>query len=844
MRLFSRLTPLWIALILALCLAGVSFAQDSAQARFVHALPGAGAIDIYVGTEPTVRALDFGQTTTFINLPAGDNQITVTPSGATTALWAQTFVPAVDTASTLIVSSTEPLQFSVFLDDLSALPLGRTRVTAIHAIAGGPAVDVVLEDGRAVVAGLEYNQPYGTLDLPSLVYPLGVVPTGGAVSDALLPIADYSLNSGTAYTIVAYGTAANPQALVLTAPTASEAGSSFARFAHGVPGGPAVDIYLDEVLAAPSLTFGGDTGFIAVPAGEYTATIREAGSADDIASASVTLDADDYVTAVALTGEDGVEIGTFADDVASITPEQAAFALVNGIVTASPVTLALQDEAGASLSDAAAGGESVVANVAPSETAVSALIDYGAAAQDVSPLAIAPINGGVYYTVLTVADEEAVQVLELQPVSIAQTVGSAPGIAIAAAAAPVEVAVQATPTPTVIPVIDATAVPLAADPNVVLAQPTVAPPAATTAPAGPTARVILDPGANLQLRQYPNRDAFSLGLAPSGTTLNVIGRVGDPAPDPAIAVPTLDPVITPTVDPISELPEDQDLVAADTWLNVEYLTPDGGVINAWVNAQFLDVRDARGRLQRLADLPTVPSNQAGEARDTAVTPPPLPENVVVATVVGLDAGVNLQIRRTPETTGESLALVPNDTALELVGMIETEAQDWAFVRYTAPDGSSVTGWVATRFLIYSFRGNRTDLETLDSQGRLPTVPPDRRGALGAGVAGPVAPTQDPLRNAVVGTISLDQGANLHLRRSPDANSESLALMPSGTHLLVTGRTDTNEWVEVEFEGQVGYTSARYVTLTFNGTPYDLNQVPITVDTGLGIATPTATATPG
>jgi hypothetical protein len=843
MRWLSRLTPLWIALILALCLTGLTMAQGSALVRFVHALPGAGAIDIYVGTEPTVRTLDFGQTTTFINFPAGDNQITVTPAGATTALWTQTFAPAADTASTLIVSSTEPLQFTVFQNDLTALPLGRTRVTAIHAIAGGPAVDVVLEDGRAVVAGLEYNQPYGTLDLPSLVYPLGVVPTGGALSDALLPIADFALNSGTAYTIVAYGTAANPQALVLTAPTAPEGDSSFVRFAHGVPGADAVDIYVDEILVAPSLSFGGDTGFIAIPSGEYTAVIREAGGTEDIASVNVTFDAGDYVTAIALAGEDGVGISAFADDVAAITPDQAAFALFNGIITANPVTLALQDASGASLSDAAAGGEGVLANVAPSEEAVSALVDYGAAAQDVSPLAAAPINGGVYYTVLTVADEEAVQVLELQPVSIAQSVGSAPGTAIAAAA-PVEVAVQATPTPTVIPAIDATAIPQAADPNVVQAQPTVAPPAATTAPAGPTARVILDPGANLQLRQYPTRDAFSLGLAPSGTTLNVIGRAGDPAPDPGIATPTVDPLITPTVDPITELPEDQDLVPADTWLNVDYLTPDGGVINAWVNAQFLDVRDPRGNLQRLADLPTVPSNQPGEARDTAVTPPPLPENVVIATVVGLDAGVNLQIRRTPETTGESLALVPNDTALELVGMIETEARDWAFVRYTAPDGSSVTGWVAARFLVYSFRGNSTDLETLDSQGRLPTVPPDRRGALGAGVAGPVAPTQDPLRNAVVGTISLDQGANLHLRRSPDANSESLALMPSGTQLLVTGRTDTNEWVEVEFEGQVGYTSARYVTLTFNGTPYDLNQVPITVDTGLGIATPTATATPG
>jgi uncharacterized protein YraI len=391
--------------------------------------------------------------------------------------------------------------------------------------------------------------------------------------------------------------------------------------------------------------------------------------------------------------------------------------------------------------------------------------------------------------------------------------------------------------------IEPTAAPAAApttDPNVVIAV-TAAPEvvAATPLPAGPTARIILDPGANLQLRQYPNRDAFSLGLAPSGAVLLVNGRQGPAEFNvPGVPTPTLDPLVTPIPDPASLLAEDEDLFPADTWLNVIYITPDSGQVEAWVNAAFLDVRDARGNLQRLADLPTIPENRPGEARNTALTPPPTNRDLVVATVFNLDQAANLQIRRTPNTAGESLALVPNGTALELIGVNET--REWAFVRYNPPEGGEVTGWASTIFLEYSFRNQPQTLDELFERERTEVIPDDRRGGVGAGTAGPVAPTRDPLRNVVVGEVTLNTGANLHLRRNPNSNSESLALIPSETRVLVTGRTDTSEWVEVEFEGQTGWVSSLYLSLTFNDLPYELQEVPVTVFTIL----PTATATPG
>jgi SH3-like domain-containing protein len=802
-----------LAFALALSLTSLLFAQSgNTQVRFVHVLSGAGAVDVYINNIPAVVGLDYGQASTYLTVPAGDHQVAVTASGTTTPLWQQPFAATDDSAFTMVVSSTSPLQFFAYQDDLSSLGLGETRITAIHAIPDAPAVDVVLEDGRAVIAGLGYNQPYGTLDLPSLAYPLAIVPTGASIGEAVIPVTPFALNAGSSYAVVAYGSLASPQVLVLSAPVASEAGSGFARLVHGVASAPAVDIYLNEVLVAPSLAFGGDTSFIALPAGDYTAVIREAGTSNDIASAQVVLEAGDYVTGIALVADGEVVIQPVVDEVSAVDSAAPAFTIVNGLLDSSSDLSLVNTDDNTTLIEAVAAGASETTALRPAAPVLEvALSDSSAPPFN---LAAGTIYGGTYYTAIVVEGTDGPELLLLSPVSLSQSLGSAPGSLLAAA--PPEVAAQ--PTATVIPAIDATAVPQ-------VVQPT-APPAATPLPPGPTARVILDPGANLQLRQYPNRNAFSLGLAPSGSVLQVIGRAGDPAP--AIGAPTIDPSITPTTDPISLIPPEQDLVASDTWLNVDYLTPDGGVINAWVNAQFLDVRDVRGRRQRLADLPTVPSNQPGEARDTAVAPPPLPSEIIVATVVGLNEGVNLQVRRIPSTNGESLALVPVSGEMELIGIGETG--EWAFVRYLTPEGGAVTGWVSASFLTYSFRGNAVTLEVMSEQGRLSVIPDDRRGEVGAGVSGPVAPTRDPLRNVVVGTVSLNQGANLHLRRNPDANSESLALMTSDTQVVVNGRTDTGEWVQIEFEGQVGWTFSRYLTLTFNGVPFNLTEVPVVLTT--------------
>src|SRR5690606_34050630 len=91
MPVFKRL--LISLLLLAILVAGAGvLAQpgDSALLRFVHTIPGASPIDVYVDDVLTVSGLPFGEATTYINVPPGTKAIKATPSGASIALWEQT----------------------------------------------------------------------------------------------------------------------------------------------------------------------------------------------------------------------------------------------------------------------------------------------------------------------------------------------------------------------------------------------------------------------------------------------------------------------------------------------------------------------------------------------------------------------------------------------------------------------------------------------------------------------------------------------------------------------------------------------------------------------------------
>jgi hypothetical protein len=443
-----------------------------------------------------------------------------------------------------------------------------------------------------------------------------------------------------------------------------------------------------------------------IPADSYDVALRPAGEADGeaVAEGPITLDAGAAVTVVAVSSADGLMFMVAPGDLATPSAETAVVELISS--SANPVAV-----------ESTSGQDVVTAD--PSEIATAAVPaspDALIAASDGQGLLTlpGPIYGGAYYTFVAADGEDGAVAFALPPLSIATTIGSAPGDqtigdeAAEPTAAPTEAVAVATPTEGAVAA-DATAVPTSAPEQ----QVTAAPPAGTV----PTARVLTDPGVNVHLRQFPGSGALSLALLPSGTQVDVLGRPGEPTFPPDV---TATPTGTPFVDPATLLEPGSDLDPAETWLFVQLVAPDGGTVSGWINALFLTTPELNGRPLRLADLPLVPANTAGEYNSSFVPTP--------------------------------------------------------------------------------------------------------------------VPTQ-PFEDQVVATIDqLNPGSNLHLRRNPTPDSESLGLIPAGTQLVVEGVNDTGEWYQVTFNGTTGWISSTYVSLTLNGRPYDPAGLQV-------LATPTPTQTP-
>jgi uncharacterized protein YgiM (DUF1202 family) len=805
-----------------------SFAQANGKARFVHVVPGVGAVDIYINQQLAVEMLPYGGASLLLNLPEGTHTVTVTPANNSTTVWTQEITIAASRPTTFIAS--EPTAFTPVVLSQNELPFGAARLLLYHGLAGGPAVNVVLAEavslggqeqpaGTPIATEMAYGSSFGSFDVPTQQYLVDVVTADDetvVLDDLTLPLA-----TSTAYLAIVYGTTAQPEALLLSAPTQPGTETGLVRFAHAVVGGPAVDIYAGSTLIVPSLAAEQASEHIALPAEEHTIAIHTAGTEDVLAQADITVAQGSAQTIIAMETVGAVVIANYADDISSVLSDSsaAAISVVNAIAESTLEEVTVGGDTVAEDLDFAFASEA--SPVVPTIGELAFTLTLGGQTGSV-PSGTVYLYGGTYYNAIAVrGDVFNSPRLLLFPTTISTGLGSAPNGQMMLAM-PMETPLTPIAAVTLPPPADLLATAAATPAPVVAANTNVI-----------TGRVLLDPGANLQLRQFPNADALSLGLAPSGTVLVVNGREG--APVALVEGQAPPPEAADWVDPVGLLPDERtDLDPTQTWLRVTYNTPDGGTITAWVNAQFLDVRDGRNERALLRNLEPIGGNIPGAASQTLVTPPPVPTDTLTAQVYNLNPGVSLNIRRFPSVDAEVIGRVPNGTVLVFVGMEETD--QWAFVEYTTPEGGIVRGWVTVQYIQYTYNGRVYTLEDFKnvvsrttSQALFEVIPADTVGTISGPAAEITLPTVDPLKDQFVATVRLDPGANLQLRRNPDPTSESLNLIPTNTQLIVSVRTEAGDWLKVTFEGDEGWISSSFVTITFNGVSASVVEIPVDTD---------------
>lgn len=848
------------ALVLIAALAGLvgpQMQEAQAQAgesrvRFLHAVAGAPNVDVYVDGALAAADLAYGEVTPHLTVAAGDHTVTLRQagSGAESAALLEVPVPlAPDLAFTIVAQgAANALEAALYEDILDPLEPGMARLTAINAIPDAPPLDVITTAGGPLLQGVNYATQFGTINIPTGLQDLVVVPAGGAVESAIAPVGQVALRTGTLYTIVMLGTlegTTEPSTMVLATPTNAAEGATLVRVAHGSADAPAVDVYANDTLIVPALELGQMTGHVALPAGDYAVALRPAGSAladEPVLTANVTLDGQTPALTLAAVGQladETLALQVFPDNLAGMTSELARLSVLNS-VPGSTATVSLATEP---LQEVAAGLESgqsgAVIDIEPGAYLLTAEV-----AGDGEPvqLVIPEIDyiGGTYYNVLVYGGgANAVPVdASVEGTAVMVTVDSLPGMPVVPPAieateapadrpapteppAPTEAPVEATPESAVLTTPDATVetevVPDDAPPPTAVAQEPTAVPATPaplqTQPTGPTAFVELDPNANLHCRQYPRADALSLGLIPSGATVAVLGRTGEPLV-PDTGDPTPEP--TPVVETIEDL-----------WVSVRWDTPDGGFLRCWVAARYLRVED-RGRvlddLEELLQLPEVPFNEPGEAVNTGVSSPTPIYDAVLATVE-LDPGVSLQLRRYPQTDAEALDRIPAQAQAEVLGYAEVPSEglvgqpvdpNWLRVRYLKEDGGAVIGWISAQYVSISQLGRPVEITSL------PQVDPEE--------AGFYEQTGQPLpvpveQQEIVGVVALNPGANLNLRDRPTQDARVVVGIPSGETVILNGRNADATWVRVTYESAAGtlegWVAAQYLSISRGGQSVDL-----------------------
>lgn len=861
---------------------GNALAQDAmSRVRFLHAVPGAPNVDVYLDGAPVASNVAYSDVTPHIQVPAGDHQIALRLAGSSPDAAALVEVPAVPLVANfafLVVfqgspDALEAVRYEDFLDEI--IP-GMARIAAINAISDAPPLDLLTSAGSPLLPGVSYGSQFSTININTGLQDLVFVPAGGALESAVAEVGVVPLHSGVLYTFVAIGTLEGDtpaETLVIPSPVNGTADSVRVRVAHGSPDVAAVDVYANDTLLVPSLAFGEFTAHMPIPAGTYTLNVRPAGAAptdDPAISAEVTLDAAIPAVTVAAVGELGdgtLALQTFADNVEGIVPDMARLSVINAVPGATATASATDPSGTVLASDLAANAQSEVIDIAPgnymltvSVAGVDNPVDvivpaesytggmyynvlvFGGGAQQqpynvavagteivVEPGSLPGASGEVMVVTTPMEEAPATEVVEAPPAEVTEE--APPAEVVTDEAPPAEVVTDEAPPAEVVTEEPSTEVveapPAQEETEVVETPPTEAPaaPAALVTPQPrPSAFIDLNPGANLHCRELPASDARSLGLIPSGTQVTVLGRTGTPlVPETGGATP--EP--TPEVNAVEEL-----------WLSILWEPESGGFLRCWVSAQFLRV-EFRGRLldelEELWELPEVPFNEPGEAVDTDVAPPTPIFDAVLATVE-LEPGVSLQLRRFPQTDAEALARVPAQAQLEVLGYAEVPSEglvgqptnpNWLRVRYRQETGGSIIGWVSAEYVSLSQLGRPVEIETLL------VVDPEEGGFFEAAGELPQIPIE---QQAVIGQVNLNPGANLNLRDQPTADARVIVGIPSGATMEINGRNADGTWVQVTYEtadGQLldGWVATQYLIVSRGGQPFDILTLPNLWDQG-------------
>lgn len=317
----------------------VPVSAGSARLFVLHGAAAAPQVDVFVTTpgadlaaSAPVGTFSFKETIGPAEVAAGDYQIRVTAASDPAAVVFDSGTITVNDGDDLTIAAlpntsggSAPISL-VALNGSGSLEILDVNTPAslqvVHASPDAPAVDIVV-DGNVLVPGLAFPQATGFVEVPGSTYNVAVTVAGNPGAIAIGPV-DLDLAAGERYSVLAVGSLATIEPLILVDDPRRVATNAKVRIVHASPTAADVDIYVtavgadinDEQPTLESVSFKANTGYLALPAGDYDVTVTPAGTKTGaIGPATISVEDGGIYTAIArdpLPG--GADLGLIVSD--------------------------------------------------------------------------------------------------------------------------------------------------------------------------------------------------------------------------------------------------------------------------------------------------------------------------------------------------------------------------------------------------------------------------------------------------------------------------------------------------------------------------------------------------
>jgi hypothetical protein len=191
---------------------GETMDEDPAALRVGHLSPNAPNVDVYVNDAAVLEDVPFGAVSSYLTLPAGAHQVTITAAGdAETVVFDQEVTVEAGAAYSAIAvgelgdSVDRPFEVLLLTDD-TTVPDGDTAtLRLLHASPDAPAVDVTVESNGAVLYdGVAFGE-FGSVSVPAGAYTVEIRGDTESNDGDVVTTFDVDLAGGTAYTAIAGG---------------------------------------------------------------------------------------------------------------------------------------------------------------------------------------------------------------------------------------------------------------------------------------------------------------------------------------------------------------------------------------------------------------------------------------------------------------------------------------------------------------------------------------------------------------------------------------------------------------------------------------------------------------